>query len=140
MASNSMSKEEFDTLRKQKEKKPSKYRNKKTVVDGISFDSKKEAARYCELKLLEKAGKISCLKLQPEFVLQEKFRYAGHMFRAIGFRGDFQYRETGNWFKVVEDVKGWDIKTEKFRLTEVYKIKRKMFIKKFGGRYELREV
>ena len=44
-----------------------KYRAIKTVVDGITFDSKKEAKRYSELKIMEKAGIIATLRLQPEF-------------------------------------------------------------------------
>ena len=47
----------------------SKYKAQKTEVDGILFDSKKEAKRYAELKFLEKAGEISNLVLQPLFVL-----------------------------------------------------------------------
>ncbi len=46
-----------------------KYGNRKVVVDGITFDSKKEAQRYTELKLLEKTGKITGLQLQREFEL-----------------------------------------------------------------------
>lgn len=47
----------------------SKYRSEKTCVDGICFDSKKEARRYCELKLMERAGEISGLELQKKFEL-----------------------------------------------------------------------
>jgi len=46
----------------------SKYRNRKTVVDGITFDSKREAARWQELKLLERAGEITELERQVEYV------------------------------------------------------------------------
>ena len=46
-----------------------KYRNKKVEVDGILFDSKKEANRYMELKLLEKAGEITDLKRQVRYEL-----------------------------------------------------------------------
>lgn len=46
-----------------------KYGNRKVALDGITFDSKKEAQRYTELKLLEKAGKITGLQLQREFEL-----------------------------------------------------------------------
>jgi dsDNA-binding SOS-regulon protein len=48
-------------------KRKNKYNAKKTVVDGITFHSKKEADRYCELRLLQKAGQISHLELQPVF-------------------------------------------------------------------------
>src|SRR5947208_1083911 len=46
-------------------KSPHKYRAKPTMVDGIRFDSKKEAERYKVLKMLEKANKISHLKVHP---------------------------------------------------------------------------
>ena len=46
-----------------------KYGNKKTVVDGITFDSRKEAKRYQELKLLEKAGEIKDLRRQVKYEL-----------------------------------------------------------------------
>lgn len=54
--------------------KYNKYGNIKTVIDGIKFDSKRESERYLELKLLEKAGEISDLKLQPRFILQHGFK------------------------------------------------------------------
>lgn len=75
-------------------KKRNKFRNVPTVVDGIRFASKAEARRYGELKLLEKAGKIADLELQPRFLL-----IAG-----VVYVGDFAYREDGK--RVVEDVKG----------------------------------
>lgn len=46
-----------------------KFNARKAVVDGITFDSKKEANRYRDLKLLEKAGEICCLRLQVPFEL-----------------------------------------------------------------------
>lgn len=46
-----------------------KYGSRKVIVDGITFDSKKEAQRYCDLTLLEKAGKIKNLQRQVKFVL-----------------------------------------------------------------------
>ena len=51
-----------------------KYRNQKVKVDGVSFDSKLEAKRYMELRLLERADKIINLELQPRFLLQDKFK------------------------------------------------------------------
>ena len=55
----------------------SKYSNRKVNIDGITFDSKKEANRYRELKLLEKVGEISNLVLQPVYVLLNGFEYKG---------------------------------------------------------------
>ena len=94
-----------------------KYRNTKTIIDGIKFDSKKEANRYCELKLLEKAKEIEDLKLQPKFVLQEGFKKDGVTYRPITYIADFSYIYKSR--TIVEDVKGME--------TEVFKLKRKMF-------------
>ena len=100
-----------------------KYHSKKTTVDGITFDSKKEAKRYCELKLLEKAGKITDLSLQYQFVLQPPFTKNGKMIRAITYIADFVYFDTERCKNVVEDVKGYK--------TDVYQLKKKMFEYKY---------
>ena len=97
----------------------SKYRSKKAVVDGITFDSKKEAERYCELKLLEKAGKIKDLTLQYKFELQPSFKKNGKTFRAITYIADFTYLDLERMKNVVEDVKGYR--------TKEYQLKRKLF-------------
>lgn len=68
------------------------------------FDSAKEAQRYRELKLLERAKKISNLELQPRFLLQESFRKNGKTYRKIEYVADFKYIEKGK--TIVEDVKG----------------------------------
>jgi len=101
-----------------KPKKRSKFGNVITHVDGHKFDSKAEARRYQQLILLQRAGVISGLELQPPFELQAKFRGAdGKMVRAITYIADFQYNENGR--VVVEDVKG--------KLTDVFRIKKKLF-------------
>lgn len=100
-----------------------KYLNKKTEVDGIVFDSKKEAKRYCELRLLERAGHIDTLTLQPRFTLIPGQRRAdGKAERAVVYIADFMYRENGQF--VVEDTKG-------FRTAD-YIIKRKLMLKEHG--------
>lgn len=101
--------------------KKSKYNAVKTEVDGITFASAKESKRYASLKLLEKAGVIENLKLQPRFLLQEGFTYNGHKERKIEYVADFQYERNGQ--TVIEDVKG--------TRTEVYKLKRKLFLYKY---------
>jgi hypothetical protein len=95
-----------------------KYRNKKVIVDGISFDSKKEAARYKELRMLERAGIILNLQLQVPFELIPK--QDGE--RACTYKADFVYEQNGK--KVVEDTKGMK--------TDVYKIKRKLMLYRYG--------
>lgn len=97
----------------------SKYGNRKTVIDGVSFDSAKEARRYMELRLLQRAGKIKDLKLQVPFKLLPK---CGKN-RAVKYVADFVYiDENGN--KIVEDAKGYR--------TEVYKLKKKMMLALLG--------
>ena len=106
-----MTVEEYKDLLK-KEKR-NKYGNKKTVVGEITFDSKKEANRYNELLMLERAGQIRNLRLQVPFELLPP--YGGE--RGIKYIADFFYIENDKG--VVEDVKGYR--------TDVYKIKRKLF-------------
>nr|DAF46547.1 MAG TPA: Endonuclease [Myoviridae sp. ct1ba2] len=109
-----------------------KYNAKKTVVDGIEFDSIREADRYCELKLLEKAKKIRNLELQPRFLLQDKFKdKQGNTHRKIEYVADFLYIDKLGR-NIVEDVKGV--------LTDVYKLKKKMFLKLYDNQYVFREI
>lgn len=97
-----------------------KYGNRKIQYDGIEFDSKKEAGRYYELKLLLRAGKISKLELQKEFELipaqYETFPRYGKkgqrlkdgqrcIEKACVYKADFAYMQDGQ--QVVEDVKGY---------------------------------
>lgn len=97
----------------------SKYGAKKTLVDGIVFDSRMEAARYTELRLLEQAGQIEGLTRQPEYLLLPGFTdAAGKRHRAIKHIADFSYFENGRL--IVEDVKGVE--------TAVWKLKHKMFL------------
>lgn len=98
-----------------------KYNNKKTQVDMYIFDSALEAKRYRQLALLQRANKITNLKLQPKFLLQESFKKNGKTYRKIEYIADFSYEENGK--TVVEDVKGKE--------TEVFKLKRKMFEHKY---------
>jgi hypothetical protein len=74
-----------------------KYNNVKTRVDGITFDSKKEAARYSELRLFEISNHISDLECQPKIPLIVNGQQLGH------YIGDFRYLEAGE--VIVEDVK-----------------------------------
>lgn len=96
--------------------KYNKYSNKKTTIDNITFDSRKEAKRYQELKLLEKTGRIQSLVLQPRFLLQDKFRYKNKGYRKIEYVADFSYYHSINDCLIIEDVKG--VKTDVFRLKE----------------------
>ena len=85
---------------------PSKYGSRKVTLDGITFDSQKESNRYAELKLLERAGEVVKLELQPEFELMPAYRTkAGNHVRPIKYRADFRvtYRDGRI---VVIDTKG----------------------------------
>lgn len=99
-----------------------KYHNTPTIINGITFDSKKESLRYKDLLLLERAGKIKHLILQPKFLLQGGFTYNGKKERAITYIADFQYLDIKLDKLVIEDCKGMK--------TEIYKIKRKLFLYK----------
>lgn len=97
----------------------SKYYSKKVTIDGITFDSKREANRYRELALLERAGQITELELQKEFVLIPSQRIDGKVVeRACKYKADFSYMENGK--HIVEDTKGFK--------TKDYIIKRKLML------------
>lgn len=92
-----------------------KYRNVKTVIDGHKFDSKGEGNRYCELLMLQRAGKLSDLKTQVPFTLVDAFTtQAGERIKAIKIVVDFGYTENGK--EVVEDFKSPATRTRAFLL------------------------
>ena len=96
-----------------------KYRNKKVCYNGNVFDSKKEAQRYSELFLLERAGVITDLRLQVPFELIPAQRINGKVVeRPCKYIADFVYEENGK--RVVEDTKGMK--------TKDYIIKRKLML------------
>ena len=84
-----------------------KYRNTKTVVDGMTFDSKREATRYQELKLLQRAGKIAGLTCQVPFKLAGPVRFSDEARSkpALRYIADFTYTDISAAKVVVEDVK-----------------------------------
>lgn len=100
----------------------SKYHAKKTTIDGITFDSRREAKRYSELKLMERAGAISDLRRQVRYELIPAFDVDGKHYRAITWIADFVYVEAGK--EIVEDCKGYR--------TDVYRIKAKLFAHRYG--------
>jgi len=99
-----------------------KYNAVKTEVDGITFDSKKEAREYQSLKLLERIGAIADLQLQPAFILQAGFVDGnGRKVKPIVYKADFAYTQEGR--RIVVDVKGVQ--------TPVFKLKAKLFREKY---------
>lgn len=114
-------------------KRDHKYGAKPTEVDGIRFASQKEARRYSELKLLEKAGEIHALAIQPAFPLVAPGKGNGGPYeRALvgHYKADFVYCECRRGAKcertrvVVEDVKGFK--------TPLYKWKKKHVEAQYG--------
>lgn len=89
-----------------------KYGAKPTIVDGIRFHSKRESERYSELKLLERAKKISDLRTQPKFPIEV------NGYKICVYIADFAYWDHKELREVVEDVKG--------AKTALYSIKKKL--------------
>jgi hypothetical protein len=97
--------------------KAPKYRNVKTTVDGIVFDSIKESRRYGELKLLQRGRQISGLQVQPSFSI------VINGVKVCTYKADFGYVDhTGS--PVIEDCKGFK--------TPVYRLKRKLMLAVHG--------
>ena len=102
-----------------------KYGNRKTTIDGHTFDSKREAARYTNLRLLLLAGKITDLRLQPSFELIPKQRRDdGKAERNCTYVADFSYWDKEASCLVIEDAKG--VRTRE------YVIKRKLMLQVHG--------
>lgn len=99
-----------------------KYHARKTTVDGITFDSRKEAHRYLVLKGMEEDGLIENLRRQVRYELVPAFDVDGRHYRPVYYVADFVYVEDGK--EVVEDVKGMR--------TDVYKLKSKLFARRYG--------
>lgn len=119
--------------------KSNKYNNTKVTVDGESFDSKKEARRYCELKLLERAGEIINLERQVKYILipaqyesYDRYGKKGQplkqgqrlLEKECSYVADFKYQDAHTGELIVEDTKGVR--------TKDYIIKRKLMLKEFG--------
>jgi hypothetical protein len=96
-----------------------KYNAKPTEVDGIRFDSLAESRRYSELRLMERAGAITDLRVHPRYELLPKTASE----RAVHYIADFCYVEGGH--EVVEDVKGVE--------TPVFRLKASMFRRRYPG-------
>lgn len=104
-----------------------KYHAQKTIVDGIVFDSRREARRWCELKLLEKAGEIHNLQRQVKREIIKAHPEAS--MAACFYVSDFEYDDK-NGKHIIEDAKG--VKTRD------YTIKKKLMYERYG--YRIREV
>lgn len=99
-----------------------KYHNIPTTVDGITFDSRKEAERYIVLRCMEKSGMIQNLRSQVPFELSKPYKIAGKTVKGTKYIADFVYTQNGK--EIVEDVKGMK--------TAAYRIKRNWMHEKYG--------
>lgn len=128
--------------------KNNKYSNQKVTIDGITFDSKREANRYCELKLLERAGEIIGLKMQVKYLLipaqyetYDRYGKKGQRLKdgqrllekECAYVADFVYQDAHTGELVVEDVK-----SEATKKKESYIIKRKLMLSVYG--IKIREI
>lgn len=99
-----------------------KYNNKIVFHDGIKFDSIREFNYYTKLKLMQNVGLIWNLELQKKYILQASFTFNGKKIREISYYADFVY----------EDKDGLHVIDTKGYRTDTYKLKKKLFIKKYG--------
>ena len=147
-----MTEEEFAALtgcKVEKKKKTNKHHNLKVYVteEGVPFDdrelaeqfgkialifdSRKEYRRWEELKLLQRAGEISDLLRQVKWIIADATVYGDEKIREIAYKADFQYTRNGR--TVVEDVKPFDEKSQKYMTTKDFAIKWKMLKQKYPG-------
>lgn len=99
-----------------------KYNARKTVINGIQFDSKAEGQYYIILKDKQRRGEIESFTLQPKFLLQEGFEKNGKKYRPITYKADFEIVHNDGSLEIV-DVKGF--------VTKEFAIKLKMFEKAY---------
>lgn len=122
----------------------SKYHSRKITRDGEVFDSVKEYRRWCELKLLERAGQIKDLKRQVKFVLipsqyehvwndkKKQYENGKCIERECAYIADFVYIDMRTGFDTVEDTKGY----RKGTAYDVFVIKRKLMLWRHGIRIQ----
>jgi hypothetical protein len=101
---------------------PSKYGNRKTTLNGVEFDSHKEAQRYAQLRLLERAGRITNLRCQVKYILipAQRDEKGKLLERECSYVADFVYFDLTLGREVVEDAKGYR--------TDTFKLKKKMML------------
>ena len=109
-------------------KRANKYHAVKATVDGIEFDSKKEAARYCQLCDLEHKGFIKNLERQVRYEITPKMDIEGVKFRASYYIVDFKYVDTKTGQTILEDVKGY----HQGKAYDIWKLKAKIMAFRYG--------
>lgn len=104
------------TTREGKAPKANKYSAERITVQGITFDSKKEAKRFGELRLLQRAGAITDLQYQvPIPLMGRDGPLKGISGRALTYRADFTYLDIATGQTVIEDAKGFQVKEYKLK-------------------------
>lgn len=112
------------------------YGSRYVQLDGITFDSNREASRYLALKEMQSEGTIDCLEPHKKFVLQEGFRDRhGEYHRPVTYSPDFVYLENATGLWVAEDVK-----SEATVRDDVWMLKKKLFLYLYGKDYDFRVV
>jgi anaerobic selenocysteine-containing dehydrogenase len=114
-----------------------KYHAKRTEIDGITFDSMAEGEYYRHLKKQQEEGKIKAFYIQPEFLLQEAFEKNGKKYRKIQYVADFKIVYPNEDIEII-DVKGYEtadfkIKRKLFEKKYPYKLTLMKYVKKYGG-------
>ena len=108
----------------------SKYHSRKVTLDGMTFDSVREAKRYRDLSLLQRAGEISDLRCQVKYTLvPSQKKPSGGTERPVTYTADFVYKDKDGK-EVVEDAKG--VRTQQ------YIIRRKLMLERY--RIEVKEI
>jgi hypothetical protein len=105
-------------MEKGKRPQKSKYKNIKTAIAGVTFDSKAEANYYLYLLSEKKFGRIKEIELQPKFILQDKFEKNGKKWPAITYKADFRVIYSSGITEII-DVKG--------AITKEFSLKQKLF-------------
>ncbi len=106
-------------------KKPAKYHNRKVTINGVEFDSKAEGQFFLLALEARRNGLLTMIELQPEYVLQPTFKKNGRTWRGIKYIADFRLTYPDG-SQVIVDVKG-----SKGYLTEMFRIKQKLFEYKY---------
>lgn len=105
-----------------------KYRAVPTTVDGIRFDSKREAERYSELKLLQSIRSIWNLELQPRYPLHSVNMETGEITQVGTYVADFKY----SLYNLRDDHQTWVVEDSKGYRTPSYRLKKKMVEAEYG--------
>jgi len=113
-----------------------RFGNKKATLYGYSFDSKKEAKRFGELYYLLRSGRIENLTLQPEFVIADAVydKAAKKTLPPRKYIADFKYYDTLTKRWIVEDVKSPVTRKE-----PLYRLKRHLFLQRYGEAFDFVE-